>query len=137
MVRRNLEKKNQFASHLYPDTLVVPCQGVMEPNLKSFKYGFHKAIVFDEISSECIVQNKALFQANSNGALLGQSKCNEHAYTIFAYGIPMIMSMNNWMESKLKPSEEEWLVANSVVYEVKSKLWVDSWDEDVDREIEI
>ena len=129
--------KTQFASHLYPDTLIVPCQGVMEPNLKTFKCGFHKAIVFDEISSECIVQNKALFQANQNGALLGQSKCNEHAYHVFCYGIPMIMSMNDWMEKKLKPSEEEWLVANAVVYQVNSKLWLEHGDEELDGEIEV
>ena len=72
--------KTQFAksSRGVEEALVVPCQNATSPFLKDFRRGEHKAIVFDEVSSECIHANKAVFQANSDTVVLGQSPCQAH-----------------------------------------------------------
>ena len=72
--------KTQFAKSLFgPEaTLVVPCQGVKQPALKDFKRHSHRAVLFDEISSQCIHDNKAVFQANNDIVLLGQIPCQEY-----------------------------------------------------------
>ena len=69
--------KTQFARQLFgaARTLVVSCQGVKQPNLKSFSRSKHKAIVFDEADHTLILANKQLFQAGTVSILLAQSQC--------------------------------------------------------------
>jgi len=130
--------KTQFAKSIYgeKETLLVPCQGVVQPNLKDYVNTKHKCIVYDEISSKTIVKNKALFQANTDGVLLGQSMCNEHSYWRYLYAVPMVVSCNDWLEEELEAHEREWLIANSIVYQVHRKLWLDD-GEDVGDDIEL
>ena len=120
--------KTQFAKSLFgiSETLVVPCQGVANPSLKKFRRKQHKAILFDEVASSCIVNNKQVFQANNDIVLLGQSPCQRDIYSVFLYGIACICCTNDWMEDiKRGSSEEEWLLANSIVYECREKMWVE------------
>ena len=130
--------KTQFAKALYGEknTLLVPCQGVVQPNLKGYQSTAHRCIVFDEISSKVIVRNKALFQANTDGVLLGQSMCNEHSYWRYLYSVPMVVSCNDWLEEDLEAHEREWLIANSIVYQVCRRLWVED-GEDAMGDIEV
>ena len=131
--------KTQFAKGLWglTSTLLVQCQNVTAPCLTQFNRLTHKAVVFDECTSNTIVKNKALFQANSDGVLLGQSQCNEHAYWRFLYGVPMIICCNDWLVGITPGSEEEkWLLANSIVYDVKFQLWVKDESEERIQEIE-
>jgi len=120
--------KTQFAKNLFgtSSTLVVPCQGVKQPSLKNFNRSVHKAILFDEISSETIHDNKAVFQANNDIVLLGQSPCQEYVYSVFLYGVACIVCCNDWMEGIKRGSHaEEWLLTNSIVYDCDQKLYVD------------
>ena len=115
--------KTQFARQLFgaARTLVVSCQGVKQPNLKSFSRSKHKAIVFDEADHTLILANKQLFQAGTVSILLVQSQCQEHAYEVWLYGVPLIISTNTW-----DATADEWLPANSILVPVDSPLWADN-----------
>ena len=130
--------KTQYAKSLWGDekTLLVQCQQVVAPDIRNFTRSVHKCIIFDECRSKTVVQNKALFQANSDGVLLGQSACNEHAYWKYLYGIALVVCCNDWMEGIKPGSEEEhWLVANAIVYDVQTKLWMEPVDNGPDGEL--
>ena len=132
--------KTQFAKAVWglDQTLLVQCQNVTAPCLTNFKRLQHKAVVFDECSTPTIVKNKALFQANSDGVLLGQSQCNEHAYWKFLYGVPLMICCNDWLTGIEPGSEDEkWLLANSIVYDVKFHLWVQDASEERLQDIEV
>ena len=117
--------KTIFAKHLYgPEcTLVVSCQRTSgEPNLKRFRRDIHKCIVFDEANHKLVFDNKQVFQAGLVQVQLAQSTCQEHAYQVFLYGVPMIVSTNEWCLGAAD-HEKAWLDANSVVVSVTEHLW--------------
>ena len=121
--------KTQFSKSLFgsKSTLVLSCQGVSSPCLRDFRRDVHQAILFDEIASNTIVTNKLVFQASIDGVVLGQSQCNEHAYRVWLYGVPLIISVNDWMEGIPEGSEEgKWLQKNSVLIQVTEPLWKSS-----------
>ena len=120
--------KTQFAKKLFGEkrTLTVGCQNVKAPFLKDFNRKEHKAIIFDEVSSNCIHDNKAIFQANNDVVLLGQTPSAEYIYRVFLYGVAMVCCCNDWMEGIDRGSAaEEWLLTNSIVYDCTKKMWVD------------
>ena len=120
--------KTQYAKSLFgvSNTLVVPCQGVRNPCLQGFSRKQHKSIIFDEISSECIHNNKAIFQANNDKVILGQSPTMRDCYSVFLYGVALIVCCNDWLEDIKRGSlEEDWLLSNSIVYECTEKMWVE------------
>ena len=120
--------KTQYAKSLFgfEHTLVVQCQNVDVPNLQAFRRSKHKAVIYDECPSTLIVKHKALFQGNTDGALLGQSTCNEYAYWVFLYGVAQIICCNDWLAGIKEGTQEmDWLLANSIVYEVNEKTYVD------------
>ena len=120
--------KTQFAksSRGVEEALVVPCQNATSPFLKDFRRGEHKAIVFDEVSSECIHANKAVFQANSDTVVLRQSPCQAHIYQKYLYGVAMICCCNDWLANIHRGNQEEdWLLKNAIVYECTEQMWVE------------
>ena len=132
--------KTQYAKAVFgvANTLLVQCQGVKSPCLKDFTRGKHRCIILDECSSEVVVENKTLFQANSDGVLLGQSACNEHAYWKYLYGIALIISCNDWLKGITPDSEAaNWLRDNSIVYQVTEKMYIEPGSEHLDGEIEV
>jgi hypothetical protein len=59
-----------------------------------------------------VIKNKEAFQAGLSPVMLGQSQCNEHSYACWLYGVPLIVSTNDWMVGA-KPHDQKWLDANS------------------------
>ncbi len=118
--------KTQFAKAIFgvQNTLLIQCQNVASPCLKEYRRGVHKCIVFDECLSSTVIRNKMLFQANSDGVLLGQSQCNEYAYWKYLYCTPMIVCCNEWMNGIEADSPDgQWLNANSMVQNIIAPLW--------------
>ncbi len=48
----------------------------------------------------------------------------------------MVVSCNDWLEEELEAHEREWLIANSIVFQVHRKLWLED-GEDVLDDIEM
>ena len=118
--------KTRYAVALYGKnkTLVLSCQGVRSPKLKEFRRHKHSC-VFDEADHAMVFGNKQIFQAGLDDITLGQSTCNEHAYRVWLYAVPLIVSTNDWL---LGASEEQiaWLSQNSVVLNVTEPMWLET-----------
>ena len=121
--------KTRYAVNLFGParTLVVPCQGAKSPDLRNFKRAEHKSIVMDEADYKMVIGNKALFQAALEQVTLGQSTCNAYAYQVWLYGVPIIVSCNDWMHGA-EDHERAWLDKNSVVVNVTEPLWRDEFE---------
>ena len=91
--------KIRFAARLFGEsiTLILSCQNIGLPNLRTFRRHQHRCIVFDEASHIMVFNNKQVFQAGVDSVMLGQSNCNEHAYSVWLYGVPLIVSTNDWL----------------------------------------
>ena len=126
--RRQLHGKTRYAVNLFGSsrTLVMPCQGVTAPDLRTFSRSEHKAIVMDEADYQMVIGNKALFQSGLEQVSLGQSTCNAHVFQVWLYAVPLIVSCNEWMEGA-DANERAWLDKNSVVVNVTEPLWRDEF----------
>ena len=67
-------------------------------------------------------QTISWFSTSLDQVQLAQSTCQEHAYQVFLYGVPMIVSTNEWCLGAAD-HEKAWLDANSVVVSVTEHLW--------------
>ena len=118
--------KTSFAESVFGEsvTLTVQCQGLGDdlPSLREFDRDVHQCIVFDEISHEQVVNNKALFQAGKNIVELSQSKCGGFRYAIFPYQVAMICCSNAFPmtvpEGVQLSADADWLQHNLVVAEL-------------------
>jgi hypothetical protein len=102
-------------------TLVVNCQGLGSalPSLREFSKERFSCIVFDEVSSIQVLRNKMVFQAGVDPVVLGQSACNQHAYSVWLFGVPMILCSNDFQlksreDSPMLDVDEEYLQHNIV-----------------------
>jgi hypothetical protein len=118
--------KTRFAEALFgpANTLTLSCQGIAQPNMKYFERGRHKAIVFDEAHHRMVFSSKQLFQAGLDEVTLSQSSCQEHGYAVWMYGVPLIISTNEWLMNA-EPHEAAWLNSNSRVIKIDKHLWME------------
>ena len=116
--------KTRFATSLFghESTLVLTCQGANIPPMKSFTRVKDKCVVFDEATSNMVVNNKSLFQAGLDTVLLGQSQCGQHQYSVWTYGVPMIVCTNDW-GNDVTDTQMLWLEANSIRLHVTEPMW--------------
>ena len=119
--------KTRFAARLFGEskTLILSCQNIGLPNLRTFRRHQHRCIVFDEASHNMVFNNKQVFQAGVDSVMLGQSNCNEHAYSVWLYGVPLIVSTNDWLLGAT-PEQKVWILRNSVQVDVTEPMWVES-----------
>jgi len=110
-------------------TLAVNCQGVKQPCLHQWLSGRYRAILYDEADWQLLWWNRLLFQAGEREVLLGQSNCNEHAYTVLVYAAPMIVTSNDfWGSCPRDGPERQWIEANIVYRYVGEPTWMDGAD---------
>lgn len=119
--------KTQKALSLFgaDSTLSVNCQGVAPhlPSIRAFVRKQHAAILWDEIVESQVLSNKLCFQSGLTPVTLGQSACNQHAYQVILYKIPMILCSNTFRMgdeegSDLAEEDRDWLSENIVVAEL-------------------
>ena len=99
-------------------TLKVSCQGLppgVLPSLARLDRNVHKAVLWDEVRPDQILSNREIFQSNQYEQWMSQSICNQHAYSVWLYFIPMILCCNDFDMSSLPSSDVEWLEANILV----------------------
>jgi len=123
--------KTWKAMSLFPNqTLKVSCQGLPNgilPSLKEMDRNIHKAICFDEIRADQILGNRELFQSGPFPTKLAQSACGQHEYSVWLYGIAMLICTNSLEvneKSLTYEADEEWLKHNVLqVMLQKGRKW--------------
>ena len=123
----------------FSSSLVVNCQGLGSnlPSLSHLNRSKHKALILDEANYEQVVANKQFFQAGARAVQLGQSACNQFAYSVFVYKLPIILCSNKFPmteEEGLSAEDADWLQANiyDVPQPVGGKWYVDGDELDLD-----
>lgn len=122
--------KTERACHWWgaTETLLLNCQNVEMPNLREFMKGNHRAIVFDESDWRIVSKNRALFQASLRPVMLSQSQCNESAYSINLYQVPLILCSNDFWKGCDDWDAWDWINANCYHIKVTHKTWIDPED---------
>lgn len=124
--------KTVYATALVgPDeSLDVNCANCLDPDLRDLDVERHKLILFDEASTQMVLNNKKLFQAPSVPVKLGQSATNIHSYEVWVGQKLLVVASNRWSEEleKHSPADRAWLQANSVHVKVTEPLWVSCGD---------
>jgi hypothetical protein len=122
--------KTERACHWWgaTETLLLNCQNVEMPNLREFMKGNHRAIVFDEADWRIVSNNRALFQASPRPVMLSQSQCNESAYSINLYQVPLILCSNDFWKGCDDWDAWDWINANCYHIKVTHKTWIDPED---------
>jgi hypothetical protein len=118
--------KSQRAEHWFgaAQTLTVNCQGVSQPNLRAWLAGpAYKAILFDEADWTLVWGNRKLMQAGPKAVLLGQSTCQQHAYSVHVHGIPMLLTSNGFWRGCEEEEAREWVEANIMYVDVQEPTW--------------
>ena len=75
--------------------------------------------MFDEVCSRQVLANKLVFQAGVDEFTLSQSVCNVAAYSVWLYGVPMILCSNHFQlvsepSAPMAPEDEEYLAKNLI-----------------------
>ncbi len=94
--------------------------------MRGLRYVEHKWVLLDECLPKHIFAQKKFFQAQPLPIVLGSSPTGCHQYECYAHRMPFIICANDWAEemAKLKkPSDVEWLEANTFVFTVLHKLY--------------
>ena len=123
----------------FGSSLVVNCQGLGSnlPSLNHLNRREHKCLILDEANYEQVVANKQFFQAGARAVQLGQSACNQFAYSVFVYKLPIILCSNKFPmteEEGLSEEDADWLGANiiEVPQPVGGKWYVEGQELDLD-----
>lgn len=66
-----------------------------------------------------------MFQVGLDPSLLGQSKTNCLAYSVWLHGVALIVCTNKWLDDVTEWEDLGWLERNCVVQEVKDYLFFD------------
>ena len=101
-------------------TLKVCCSGLppgVLPSLTRFDRDEHRAIFWDEVRPDQVLNNREIFQSNQWKQYMSQSICNQHAYAVWLYFIPMILSANdfNMDHASISAADSQWLHKNILV----------------------
>ena len=117
--------KSLFGASLFPPCHQCFCLGQAEPDLRLYRDEYHKSICLEEIEPAMVLGNKLLFQSSDQIVSVAQSKCQQHAFSVFLYKVPLICMSNDWTRkmSELDVEAQEWLEANSVLVRVTEPLW--------------
>ena len=117
-------KSSKAVSLFGPDqTLKVSCNGLppgVIPSLARLDRNKHKAIVWDEIRPDQVLNNRELFQSNAFEQFLQQSICNQHAFSVWLYHIAQILCANSFSfdSAALSPGDAQWLTSNLTIVEL-------------------
>lgn len=118
--------KSMFAAQLFPPCHQCFCLGQSEPDLRHYNPATHRSICCEEVEPAMVLANRLLFQAGMQVVTMCQSKCQQHAFSIFVHGVPFILCSNDWVRrtAELPPEGREWLASNSVVVEANEPLYM-------------
>ena len=127
LVGKSQVGKTRFAVQIHgaERTMVISAQGIKDIILSDFRRDKHKCIVFDEGNAELAVKHKQIFQSGLDPVQLGVSATGMHAYRVWLYAVPIIITTNEWPGKGLRSDELEWLADNAIVVNVTAPMWSD------------
>ena len=101
------------------------CANLKDICLHGFDCMTHKAILWDEASPRLVAQNRKVFQHPLCEVDLGHSPTGQHVQRFYLGNSCSILATNSWHTDlqKLEAGDQEWIKANSVVYNVEKPLW--------------
>jgi hypothetical protein len=94
-------------------------------DLRALSPGVHKLLLWDEAEPSLILNNKKLIQGQAVEVQMGMSSTSCHGYSIFPWGLLMVICSNTWSwHTRSLPHEDaQWLASNSIHVMVTSPLW--------------
>ena len=110
----------------FENCLILNCQDTCTPCLRPFLGGRHTCIIYDEGSWELVSKNRALFQSSSRPTQLSQSQCNESAYTVQVFRVPMVVTSNNFWSGCKDATARDWIAKNSFYRWIDSPTWMET-----------
>ena len=93
----------------------------------------HKAILRDEASASLVCNNRKIFQHPQCEVDLGHSPTGAHVRRYFLGSCCSIITTNKWHVDleKLSASDQQWLEANMIVFDVQQPLWENPCELDI------
>ena len=118
--------KSEKAIAWFPEkSLVLNCQNVATPNLKDWLSGQYRALVCEECTWELMWNNRMLFQSGPRPVCIGQSACNEHAYSVCLWQTPIVLTSNAFWAGCGDESARDWITKNAFYVKVTEPLWME------------
>ena len=120
--------KTVFARSLVAEgmeVLELNCAGKQPFDLRTFTWGKHGLILFDEVEPSMVAASRKLFQAGNFEVQLGGSATGCYGYCRYLYRVRMVCCSNVWTRglADLAPDDRAWVEANSLHVVVDSPLW--------------
>ena len=105
--------------------LCIDCACVVQPDLRCFRRGTHKVVLYDEMSAEVVIRCKMLFQSGADLVRMGSSSTNMYAYAVWMHQVMQVVCSNKWREqvTQLPAEDRSWLEVNCVHLHVERALW--------------
>ena len=122
--------KTEYARGLVPEAaqvLELNCANQREHlDLRDLVPGVHRMVLFDEADPELVLSNKKLVQGQACMIQLGVSATSRFSYSVFPWGIMMVVCSNTWSLRlrQLNCEDSHWLQTNSIHIFVDRPLWV-------------
>ena len=117
----------EFVRGLFPLGAVheLNCANLKHVCLDGFESTKHSAILWDEAGASLVSNNRKMFQHPQCMVDLGHSPTGQHVKRYFLGNACSILTTNRWHEdvARLAQSDQEWLRANMVVFDVTAPLW--------------
>jgi hypothetical protein len=106
-------------------TLVSDCLNgrVTSPEIQDWTTGKYKAILFEEANWEMIIKNKLLFQNRGDPAVLQASPTMCNAFQVMLYGVPLMITSNNFLDGIEKLEDIDYIMKNTVYIRVVAQTY--------------
>lgn len=119
--------KTEFVRGLFAlgAVLELNCANLKDICLDGFDCLRHRAILWDEASASLVSNNRKVFQHPLCTVDLGHSPTGAHVRRYFLGNCCSVITTNSWYDDlkKLSASDQKWLEANMIVFDVEQPLW--------------
>lgn len=105
--------KTSFAKALFRNPFVITVQGQRSLDLRGFEHEKHDALVLDNVNSfQVVLDHRALLQSNNDVHKLGESTTGIYSYSVYLWGVPIMITLDLDVDAKTELEQSEWLRAN-------------------------
>jgi hypothetical protein len=118
--------KSERARHWFGNerTLVLQCQGIVQPCLLEWLEGKRCAILYEEATWELLWHNRLLMQSGPQMVQMGQSPTNQSMYCVNVFRCPMMLVSNNFWAGCDDEEARSWITANTFYRYITEPQWL-------------